>query len=144
MSQNQVGGVQCSKQGSWLGPWLPVLIYMGAIFFLSSQPTLPSPPGVFGKDKFEHILAYFGLGILVFRGSLLWPLLSWPGIYTQTFGIIALYGITDEFHQRFVPGRRCELYDWIADIFGAALAVILIAFIRSYRRNGGKRIERGR
>jgi hypothetical protein len=29
------------------------------------------------------------------------------------------YGITDEFHQSFVPGRSAELYDLYADAVGA-------------------------
>ncbi|MDI6828677.1 MAG: VanZ family protein, partial [Armatimonadota bacterium] len=91
-----------------------------------------------------HVLAYFGLGIIAFRGTSLKPLLSWPSRYLQALGIAALYGVTDEYHQSFVPGRRCELYDWMADVLGAAVALSLIAILQFYRRKGGKRVERRR
>jgi VanZ family protein len=37
----------------------------------------------------------------------------------------SLYGLTDEFHQRFVPHRSAELGDWAADTLGAALGALL-------------------
>jgi len=33
----------------------------------------------------------------------------------------ALYGITDEWHQMYVPGRTPDLADWIADVVGVLL-----------------------
>ena len=33
----------------------------------------------------------------------------------------SLYGVTDEFHQLFVPGRMCDPMDWLVDTAGAAL-----------------------
>jgi VanZ family protein len=39
------------------------------------------------------------------------------------------YGAIDEFHQSFVPGRDCNVWDWLADTLGAflgALAVMLL------------------
>lgn len=44
------------------------------------------------------------------------------------FGATALYAITDEFHQSFVPGRSCELRDVLVDSSGG-LCGILIAFV---------------
>ena len=39
-------------------------------------------------------------------------------------GLASLFGITDEIHQSFIPGRYCDLYDWMADTFGAILATV--------------------
>jgi len=41
-------------------------------------------------------------------------------------GIVGLYSLTDELHQRYVPGRHASLVDCGIDIAGAAIAVIVI------------------
>ncbi|MCB7036715.1 VanZ family protein [Eggerthella sinensis] len=33
----------------------------------------------------------------------------------------SLYGVSDEFHQLFVPGRMCDPVDWMVDTAGATL-----------------------
>jgi VanZ family protein len=49
--------------------------------------------------------------------------------------ICACYGVTDEWHQRYVPGRFPSVDDWVADALGAAAAVIgLVAIARVRRR----------
>jgi VanZ family protein len=44
----------------------------------------------------------------------------------------ALYGVTDEFHQSFVPGRDASVFDLIVNTIGATVAVVL--WIRLRRR----------
>jgi VanZ family protein len=41
-------------------------------------------------------------------------------------GIVGLYSLTDEFHQRYVPGRHASLVDCGIDVAGAAVAVGMI------------------
>ncbi len=43
------------------------------------------------------------------------------------FLIGALYAVSDEFHQSFVPGRSCELRDMAVDSAGVLLGVLLLA-----------------
>ena len=49
----------------------------------------------------------------------------------------SVYGITDEFHQTFVPGRNADLFDWFMDIIGAVVgafvSVKLIHILRKER-----------
>ena len=39
----------------------------------------------------------------------------------------SIYGVTDEFHQLFVPGRMCDPADWVVDTAGALLGSFLLA-----------------
>lgn len=51
------------------------------------------------------------------------------------------YGITDEFHQLFVPGRTADPADWATDTCGAALgSLVFFAIMRTHRRGT---IEKG-
>jgi len=105
--------------------WLPPTGYMLAIFFVSSL----SNPQIGGEtpDYILHTLEYFLLTLLLIR-----LLLSrqWEGkdfAHWQKaclWGIMFAvgYGITDEIHQYFIPGRHCSLMDVFSDAFGAFLA----------------------
>ena len=46
--------------------------------------------------------------------------------------VATLYGLLDEIHQRFVPGRSSSSYDWGVDVLGSVLAGLLI--VRSSNR----------
>jgi VanZ family protein len=105
--------------------WIPALLYMAAIFVVSSIPDLgPLPAGV--SDKSAHTVAYAGLGIL-----LLFALTQGrPARVTLRRAVIAValasvYGMSDEWHQSFVPGRSAEWADVLADVLGATLGVAL-------------------
>lgn len=39
--------------------------------------------------------------------------------------VASAYGVTDEFHQLFVPGRACDPADWLVDTAGAALGALI-------------------
>lgn len=43
------------------------------------------------------------------------------------------YGITDEIHQAFVPGRSCDTLDALADLAGAILVAFSLGFSRKVR-----------
>ena len=46
---------------------------------------------------------------------------------------IALYGLMDEVHQAFTPGRIADPLDWLADVVGA-LAVAALVLLWHRRR----------
>lgn len=59
--------------------------------------------------------------------------------------LASLYGVTDELHQIFVPGRTCDPFDWLVDTIAALLASMLVtAFIalRQKRKNSRMRNPR--
>jgi VanZ family protein len=40
--------------------------------------------------------------------------------------LVTVYGVLDEFHQHFVPGRSPDIYDVMSDAAGAMLGVWLL------------------
>lgn len=115
-----------------------MILVMGIIFFLSHQTGdslhLPSLPGI---DKLAHLLAYGVLAAtILFAFNERWKS-ERPGttvLVTTIFCI--LFGISDEIHQSFVPGREPSLLDLAADGAGAALAGLL--WLRLRRKTGAK------
>jgi VanZ family protein len=91
---------------------------MAMIFVLSSFSTLPSPPG--GLSFYHaHFAAYAGLGVLTARAlSRGFRRITWA-VVAGAIVISTLYGLSDEYHQRFVPGRTFDLLDLAADFVGA-------------------------
>ena len=99
---------------------------MAFIFLLSSQPGLKvsSDASVDAPLRdLAHIGAYAVLaGLFVHAlGHLGRPVA--PAVAIAAFGLAALYGITDEIHQSFVPDRSGNLVDVGFDALGAALGV---------------------
>jgi VanZ family protein len=116
--------------------WLPSIVYMVAIFIVSSISDVgPMPGGV--SDKSLHMLSYAVLGVL-----LLGPLaggglsgVSWKRAFAA-IALATLYGVSDEFHQSFVPGRSSEILDVVADAIGAASGVALVGLLAGARAWG--------
>ena len=78
-------------------------------------------------DKVQHIVLYFGFGILLyltFFNSEKYSLKKYAAIFAIVVGI--LYGITDEYHQSFVPGRVVSTSDIFANGIGLTIAQIVI------------------
>jgi VanZ family protein len=99
--------------------WAPVIPYCALIFALSSVSSVPTLPGGL-SDKVAHALLYSGLGLLVARAAS-------GGVRPASFrvllvvvGFAAVYGLSDEVHQLFVPRRQFDLRDLLADVTGAA------------------------
>jgi hypothetical protein len=145
--------------------WLPPMGYMVAIFFMSSL----SNPQI-GSDTPDYVLhssGYFVLTLLLIRlllaeqprillkltnnftgyknihnGLLFWHIASISAV------LIAIgYGITDELHQYFTPGRHCSFSDLLANSLGAftaygvAMLDYLIISRTSFQRRFTKRMK---
>jgi VanZ family protein len=101
---------------------VPVVLYLGGIYLLSSTPQLPAPPGGL-SDKQAHALVFGGLTLFLYRALASGRL---EGLTVRN-GLLAValasvYGILDEWHQAHVPGRTAEVDDVVADAAGAVLA----------------------
>jgi len=110
--------------------FLPAALWMALIFFLSSRSTLPHAPGLSGALTAiaGHLVAYAVLALL-----LAWGLrggdLTGRQRLLLAFTIAVAFGVTDEFHQSFVPGRDANPVDLLLDATGAAAALTAAALI---------------
>jgi VanZ family protein len=103
-----------------MNPWTPVVAYMAMLFGLSSLSTLPTPPADLSFYD-VHIAAYAGLGALAARATSGGVRdVTWRAVLGAIV-ISTLYGVSDEFHQRFVPGRAFDVLDMVADGIGSVV-----------------------
>lgn len=116
--------------------WVPVVLYAGLIFFMSSQShpeeQLPSFLLEDVSDKALHAVEYAVLGALCYR-AFRWGVSKQVASRALLFAIVtaSLYGMTDEAHQFFVPFRESSWQDWLADTIGAAIGALSWRFLRS-------------
>ncbi len=99
--------------------WLPIIVYCTAIFIQSSFPTSQQIPDWRNLDKVLHVAAYAIMGALFFRALATGHFstnLKAAVILSILFS--GLYGLSDEVHQSFVPGRSAEAADAAADFMG--------------------------
>ena len=109
--------------------WLAVALYGLMIFVASSIPSRAlGRAHIWDYDKWIHAAVYAGLGFLVMRA---WARLG-PSVI-----VCALYGVTDEWHQLFTPGRDASAGDALADLVGALLGAALCAMLARRRPDHG-------
>ena len=119
--------------------WLPLILYCLLIYIQSGYPSPQKLPSFKFMDKMLHFVAYGLMGILFFRAY-------------QTLAIkqnrrmliflsilsASVYGISDEIHQFFVPGRSADLFDVIADILGAICGAFFYQWWVSRKQSVGQ------
>jgi len=107
--------------------WLkvPAILYAVLIFGLSSFSKTPSVKiPIWNFDKLVHMLEYTVFGILLmlaFRSNQIGKPMRRANLQSSILGV--LYGLSDEIHQYFVPGRTSSLADLGADALGILLGV---------------------
>lgn len=119
--------------------WLyqaPALGWAVLIFISSSISDLPTPKlGIQIQDKWAHFIVYLVLGYFLARALVFQKRFPKWRKYYFLFAIILgiLYGISDEFHQWFVPGRETDVYDALADSLGVFVGVLVFRFRNTLR-----------
>jgi VanZ family protein len=105
---------------------IATLAWMGLIFALSHRSTLPTPKGMVNVTSVTgHFTVYFVLAILLWTVLGLFPISS-TARYVGAWVLAALYGVSDEWHQSFIPGRYPDVFDVITDGIGAACGLLLV------------------
>jgi VanZ family protein len=119
---------------AWMGRWGPAVAIMTLIFIASAIPGSDLPSFDFGDTlvkKGGHMLGYALLSI-----SYLHALNSvqriGPARFVVAFCLTLLYAASDEWHQRFTPGRSPSLQDVIIDGAGGLIGLVSWHIARSY------------
>ena len=105
--------------------WVPVLVWMIVIFIGSS---IGNVPRVGGKTtdglvhRAAHVAEFAVLGVLVLRALRRDQALTKREIVI-TLMVTAIYGASDEFHQRFTPGRSSEGLSVVFDVAGGVIGL---------------------
>jgi len=108
---------------------LLVCLWAGLIFYLSHQPGTLVQPLFPQQDKLLHFTAYAILGFLGMGSVRAMAHGYRPQQAWLVCLLVGLYGITDEFHQYFIPGRTVDGFDVMADIAGGMLGTWLLYYL---------------
>jgi VanZ family protein len=90
---------------------------MLVIFAASSRPKVPYQDDV--PDWISHGTVFLVLAVLAGRAVCGGGVLDWR-LAAVTLAFCIAYGISDEWHQSFVPGRHADAWDVLKDAIGAA------------------------
>lgn len=103
--------------------WIPPIIWAGVIFSFSSLSITPTSE-IFWKDfiikKTAHIVEYAIFALLVYR-ALVGSGVAKTKSLVLSILLSTLYGVTDEIHQGFTPGREPKVRDVMIDSLGSTL-----------------------
>lgn len=152
---NREGAVSVGRLAS---SWIAVAAWMCFIFFMSSNTStgLNEGLGLFsgiyrsmqavqaqvlgeGVDVLSPTAHFCEYAVL---GGLLTNALRASGVrgirrFVLAVACASLYGVTDELHQLFVPGRATDPVDWLVDTCGAALGMTIVRGADRVRRDAG-------
>lgn len=106
--------------------WGPAVIWMAATFVVSHQSRVQIPFGA--PDYIGHGVSYAVLGALLMpalAGGRLKGLRA--ALIVPAVLIAGVYGVSDEFHQSFIPGRLASVSDIVADTIGAVVGAGIVA-----------------
>lgn len=104
--------------------WGPAATWAAVLFLLSEARLNAGPSWLNINDKVVHLGLYLVLGAT----------LAWAqrherrGSFLLFLFLGMVYGVLDEWHQSFVPGRVPSWGDWVADAAGVVLGFFLLRF----------------
>ena len=117
------------KRDSLALRWAAALGWAAAIFLSSSRPIVTDIPdwlqAIPHSDKMVHAGVYAVLCVLLCRAFSARRSVLSPQVLVAAVFACSAYGLSDEFHQRFVAERCFDLMDLAADALGAAVAAAL-------------------
>lgn len=117
--------------------WSITCLYMLVIYYFSSLPhPMPESFRKYFSDWFLHGVEYGVLGFFL-TGAIRFAfrVRSAFCLAAMAFAAGAVYGISDELHQRFVAGRLCDIRDWYADGVGVLAGTAVFFMVAGLFRN---------
>jgi VanZ family protein len=147
-------------------PWIPVIVWAGVIFYMSTRTFGPSFSNrllgdilavfhlevsrhsfdllEFGVRKLGHFTEYSIFAIFLYHALGQDDPGSWNSRKALASILLAgLYSLTDEFHQRFVPGRGPSIVDCGFDTIGATLGMVIVYLAGRLRTGRTKSAQQG-
>lgn len=106
------------------GKLVAPVVWAGVIITATSIPssTLSLPEQAASLDKVAHFGLYSVFAWLLARHGFG---IAGRWLATALAVIVASgFGVVDEWHQQFIPGRSTEYADWMADTAGAAVGAL--------------------
>jgi VanZ family protein len=121
---------------------LPVIGFCLLIFWQSSYPGIISQPLFPFDDKVLHFGAYAFMAILAVR-DLLFEKQFWSLARIKIIAILfaCVFGLSDEFHQAFVPLRTASVGDFLADCAGSITGCLFYLNILSRKKSSKNRLS---
>ncbi len=120
--------------------WIPLLCWVTLIFVGSSIPRLSREEfGMpLGADKVAHFIEYLVLALLFYRGA---RGEQWRNSPVRLLVVMVGLAIAtlDEFHQRFIPGRDSNMWDWTVDAAGIVCGTLIETKRSRSAEKGAKR-----
>ena len=108
------------------------------LFALTSWPSPPSVPIVSAIPNFDKLVHFTLYGVEAF---LVYSAVRWPGRpgfslvrMLAIVGLMAVWGVADETHQFWIPGRSMEAGDVAGDIIGATAGACIASVVSGRRR----------
>jgi VanZ family protein len=146
--------------------WLPVIIWAGVIFYMSTRTFGASFSNQLLRDvlatlhlevskhtfyflavgfrKLGHFTEYAIFAIFLYQALGDDQRSAWnPRKALACILLAGLYSLTDEFHQRFVPGRGPSIVDSGFDTIGASLGMVIVYLAREGPMKPGREAKEG-
>lgn len=114
--------------------WTLVIAWMAVIFAMSSLPGSAVPATGSG---IAHFVMYAVLGGLLYT-ALSHETRDRVRAVMSAVIIASAYGVSDELHQAFVPGRVPDVVDWGVDTLGALAGALVVHAVHRKRGRGGQ------
>jgi VanZ family protein len=116
--------------------WLPLACWVLVMHGFSSTAAEDLPRiAIPHADKLFHLVTYFVFGVLLMRAFDH----SFFNVGLAKLAVLAIIitlccAVADELYQRIVPGRWCDLFDFIADMAGSLAGILIYAAEKRDRR----------
>lgn len=98
-----------------------LLSYIFLIIFFAVSKSVPTPP-LKNQDKILHFLEFLILAALLYKTFSIYNI-KYPKLTAVIIGI--LFAAVSEIIQIYIPGRSFSSLDFLADIMGITIALVI-------------------
>jgi VanZ family protein len=118
--------------------WVPTILWLGVILFLSSLPESATPGRFLVGDKIFHAAEYFILAFLILFALQRTTALKFSTCFWIVLASGTVYGLSNEIHQLYVPTRHFDLRDLLADVCGILVLFLILWVLQKSGKRGAE------